>query len=250
MAKRIGIFSDVHGNAHALTAILNDISTQSIDRLICLGDLFTLGPSPVETMHALRNIDCEIILGNHEQALLDPENAHAFELGDSIMRASITWCLEKLSRDDISFIKSFKNSIETSYDKRRIVLFHGSPISSIDKILPNTTEEDITKYFISDLPDIAVGGHTHIQMLRKIYSTLIINPGSVGCAFMTPSSHPPAPSFLPVAEYAIVTIDRDSISVDLKSISYDVGGFVGALRHSNHPLKSWWQAEFARIGIQ
>ena len=36
---RYAIISDIHGNVEALQAVLNDIKKQSIDSVICLGDI-------------------------------------------------------------------------------------------------------------------------------------------------------------------------------------------------------------------
>jgi predicted phosphodiesterase len=36
---RVAVFSDIHGNIHALKTVLDDIDRQTVDRIICLGDL-------------------------------------------------------------------------------------------------------------------------------------------------------------------------------------------------------------------
>ena len=36
---RYAIISDIHGNAEALNAVLNDISDRHIEQTICLGDI-------------------------------------------------------------------------------------------------------------------------------------------------------------------------------------------------------------------
>ncbi len=46
---RIGLISDLHGNAVALGAVL------AVDRVICLGDCATLGPHPREVLGMLRD---------------------------------------------------------------------------------------------------------------------------------------------------------------------------------------------------
>ena len=37
MNMRIAIISDIHGNAVALEAVLNDLKTESIDHIVCPG---------------------------------------------------------------------------------------------------------------------------------------------------------------------------------------------------------------------
>ena len=69
---RIGFISDIHGNFTALEAVLADIKKQQIDQLICLGDTVSLGPQPQEVLYALREWNAITIMGNHDQATLEP----------------------------------------------------------------------------------------------------------------------------------------------------------------------------------
>ena len=67
------IISDIHGNLEALQAVLNDIQTQGVEEIYCLGDVVGYGPNPRECVDLVMN--CKLVLlGNHDQgALFDPE---------------------------------------------------------------------------------------------------------------------------------------------------------------------------------
>ena len=41
---RLALISDIHGNALALRAVFDDIRRTGADRIVCLGDVTTLGP--------------------------------------------------------------------------------------------------------------------------------------------------------------------------------------------------------------
>ncbi len=43
-ATRIGLLSDIHANAVALRAVLDDM--EPVDALLCAGDIVGYGPSP------------------------------------------------------------------------------------------------------------------------------------------------------------------------------------------------------------
>ncbi|MEE8219891.1 MAG: metallophosphoesterase family protein, partial [bacterium] len=43
---RIAILSDIHGNLEALEAVLEHLSGESVDRVVCLGDLVGYGADP------------------------------------------------------------------------------------------------------------------------------------------------------------------------------------------------------------
>ena len=40
---RTAMLSDIHGNLHALQAVLADIAQQEVDRIYCMGDLVGYG---------------------------------------------------------------------------------------------------------------------------------------------------------------------------------------------------------------
>src|SRR5262249_29962527 len=73
------IISDVHSNLEALSAVLEDIHTQGVEEIYCLGDNIGYGPNPCECLELI--MQCQmILLGNHDEAaLFDPKcfNPHA-----------------------------------------------------------------------------------------------------------------------------------------------------------------------------
>lgn len=248
---RIAIISDIHGNAQALSEVVADINNSTIDSIICLGDIATLGPSPHETIEILKSLNCPCIIGNHEEALFSPEKSEEFDLKGEMLKDTIHWCLEKLTDNDMIFLKKSVTSIEVELPNNKTMFcFHGSKNSSIESITPETPNNQLDSMIdFNNTLGIAVGGHTHFQMLRKYRDVIIVNPGSVGCAFTTPSFMPPAPSFNPLAEYAIVECTETKVSVKLKSIEYDLDKFVELVRNSGIPLKPWWEDEFSRLGL-
>ena len=72
---RLALISDIHGNYSALQAVLDDLSLQHADSIVCLGDIATNGPQPKQVIAEMQKIGCPSIVGNHDQALLDPNAA-------------------------------------------------------------------------------------------------------------------------------------------------------------------------------
>lgn len=66
---RIGIFSDVHANIEALSAVLEGFRPESVDRFYCLGDVVGYGASPNECSDVVRETAEVTILGNHDAAV-------------------------------------------------------------------------------------------------------------------------------------------------------------------------------------
>ena len=67
---KIAIISDIHGNLPALEAALAEIAAEGIERIICLGDVATLGPQPRAVIARLRALGCPVVMGNTDAILL------------------------------------------------------------------------------------------------------------------------------------------------------------------------------------
>lgn len=66
---RFAILSDVHANVQAWNAVLSDIAVQSVDRIVCLGDLVGYGADPAAVLEsAYRHVDA-FALGNHDAVI-------------------------------------------------------------------------------------------------------------------------------------------------------------------------------------
>ena len=63
---RIGVISDPHGNAEALTAVLRQLDQSRIDRLLCVGDLVGYNADPNGVVRQLA-ASAVCIAGNHDR---------------------------------------------------------------------------------------------------------------------------------------------------------------------------------------
>ena len=67
----LGLMSDIHGNATALQAVLEDASSVGVDEWWVLGDPVALGPEPVAVLETLAELPtAEFIAGNTERYAL------------------------------------------------------------------------------------------------------------------------------------------------------------------------------------
>src|SRR3569833_3301770 len=66
---RIGIFSDVHANIEALTAVIDAFKTERIDKYVCIVDVVGYGASPNECGDLVRKTAAFTLLGNHDAAV-------------------------------------------------------------------------------------------------------------------------------------------------------------------------------------
>jgi putative phosphoesterase len=243
---RIAFISDIHGNFTALQAVLADIKSQSIDQIICLGDTVTLGPQPLEVLAALKELNCVYIKGNHDAATLDPERSLEYDIASHLI-PDLQWCKSKLSQDDLQFIDSFKpmHEVHLGHDIH-ILAFHGSPLSSTDIIQATTPNEQLDVYFNGQKANIFIGGHSHIQMVRRYDSKLILNSGSVGNAFKFAYTPGKPVYLLPWAEYMIIEQKGDSLSVDARRVYFDISELLKKVEESHVPCAPWWLKQFEK----
>ncbi len=81
----VALLSDIHSNLEALQVVLQDIQSQGIREIYCLGDIIGYGPNPVEVVDQAMEWDV-VILGNHEEAVVREE--YGF---NPVARAAVTW---------------------------------------------------------------------------------------------------------------------------------------------------------------
>jgi len=56
---KIAVISDIHANADALTAVLEELKNKRVDITIFLGDILTYGCQPIEVLSILKEYESE-----------------------------------------------------------------------------------------------------------------------------------------------------------------------------------------------
>jgi len=241
---RIALISDIHGNNVALNAVLADISKQAVDSVICLGDVATLGPQPIETLKTIKGLECACIMGNHDASLLQPEKALDYKISEHLT-PTLQWCLSKLDPVHFEFLQLFQPTLRVPLGgEDEMFCYHGSPKSNIDNIFSETSRDEVSGFFSGYNAKVMAGGHTHVQMLRQYDGMMIVNPGSVGNAFLAPHTSQKQPTLMPWAEYAIVNHQDSQITVEFKRISYDLDHLFQTIQETDIPLKDWLLTQF------
>lgn len=236
---KVALISDIHGNYVSLQAVLVDIEYQDVDEIICLGDVATLGPQLGKVVATLKALGCLCIMGNHETFLFDIKLGRAYMDEDWFIN-SVTWCLDKLSKSDLEYLKTYQSFLKFQLAPDVTLLcFHGTPRSNIENIFAVTPPELLDEMLDGHTATIMAGGHTHVQMMRQHNGILIVNAGSVGMPFeQMPFEN--TPRVLPWAEYAIISWERGGLGVDLRRVPIDIEVVKQAALNSNMPETSDW----------
>jgi putative phosphoesterase len=242
---RIAFISDIHGNFTAMEAVLADIISQSVDQVVCLGDVVTLGPQPLEVLNALKELNCVCIKGNHDAATLDPDGALRYDIASHLI-PDLYWCKNQLSPGDLAFIDSFKPTHNIDLPNgENILAFHGSPHSFTDIIQASTPNELLDIHFAGQKAAIFIGGHSHIQMVRRYDSRLILNSGSAGNAFRFVYTPGKPVYLLPWAEYMIIEQSGTSLGIDARRVYFDTKKLLQKVRESQLPSSPWWLSQYS-----
>jgi predicted phosphodiesterase len=234
---RVGFISDIHGNRFALEPVLADLERQNVDRLVCLGDI-CFGPQAHECLERVRGLGCPIVLGNWDAWSTegfpppdDPVGVMLYEIGE--------WWAEQLTEDDRAFVKTFVPTLDLPIGDGRVMhCYHGSPRSFSDWVFSSTPDDDLEPMFGGVDAAILVGGHTHLQMVRRYGPQLIINPGSVGQPFS--QWWPKTVRVAPWAEYGVIDANEGWLQIDLRRVPIDVEGLLHFCRESGMPHAQWW----------
>jgi diadenosine tetraphosphatase ApaH/serine/threonine PP2A family protein phosphatase len=188
---RYAIISDIHGNAEALQAVLKDIQHNSIDTVICLGDIVGYYPDPEKCIELVRDNVAQCVAGNHDYAAIGKIDTQNFTY---YAYAAMEWTKKHLSEKS----KSFLEGLPLSIDRDGMFFTHSSPSNPQDwaYVFPDS-EEAVFQAFNCLVYQLNFIGHTHwpsimIQDDDKVYlhsdhsikindnHYYLINVGSVG----------------------------------------------------------------------
>jgi putative phosphoesterase len=234
---RVALISDLHGNLVALRAVLDEIRASNVDRLVCLGDVATLGPAPREVLETLAELRCPCILGNHDEFLLDEDLIRSYTEAPPVV-AAVDACRSGLGAGELAFVATFTRTLDLDLDGATLGLFHGSPRSNMEDLLATTPAEALDEALGDARPTVMAGGHTHLQMLRQHQGALLVNPGSLGMPFESYAQGGP-PRILPHAEYAIVESSEGRVGVTLRRVPLDRRALLDALAGWDNPLRDY-----------
>src|SRR5580704_413638 len=102
---RIAVISDIHGNWHALEAVLRDAGQEGVEEIWCLGDVVGYGPQPNRCVEEVRAHTQLCLMGNHDLAALGRVGLTDFSPDAA---ASATWTAAELDSDSHAFLATLE----------------------------------------------------------------------------------------------------------------------------------------------
>ena len=154
---RFAIFSDTHSNLEALEAVLADARERRCTHFVCLGDIVGYNANPHECVERIRELDCPVVKGNHdEQASLSLSTSDFNELAER----AIQWTRDHLTEED----KQWLCALPLQKKVRDFTIVHatldtpaqwGYVFNNLDAAASFTYQHTTACFF----------GHTHVPMV-------------------------------------------------------------------------------------
>lgn len=232
--SRLVVFSDIHGNLHALDAVLAAIDEIKPDAMVCLGDVVGYGGYPNECIDRLREREIPTLAGNHDQAAIGRTPIKYF---NDIAKVALEWTATQLLPDNIDWLKEqpFTTELEDFF------FVHASPLDP-EQWGYVLTFGDARQAFTKFTQRFGFIGHSHQPALIQINGDeltcpedlnlpvrirvgprYLINVGSVG----QPRDRNPLACF--------VVVDLEGGHVTFQRVPYDVEAAQRAIRLAGLP---------------
>jgi predicted phosphodiesterase len=221
---RFAAVADIHGNALALEAVIEDLRREEIDQVVNLGDVLSGPIDPAGVAARIIPLGWQTIRGNHDRYLIEQEPS---EMGPT---DAVTYTA--LSATHLDWLRTLPTSMNPFPG---VHACHATPRADdtywMERVLPNGTIRQATRAELEAEIDedsarykLLLCGHTHIPRLALLSSgAVLVNPGSVGCPAYTDEL--PVPHKMqtgtPNASYAILTQRDAQWDVTFRSVPYD-----------------------------
>lgn len=233
-ASRIAIFSDIHGNYHALQAVLEAIDKESPDLVICCGDVVGYGARPNECVNEIRDREIPVIAGNHDHACLMLTDISNF---NDIAKAAVIWTKDVLTEENVAFLRQMPLTIKDPANDLYYV--HASPKDPGEWNYVLTMGEARTNfnYFTERICFI---GHSHQPFIIENDKDDLVCPNRPeidlreGCRYLVnvgsvgqPRDHNP--------DACYVMLDLEKQRLEIRRLKYDLAGAQKAITDAGLP---------------
>ncbi|WP_026911551.1 metallophosphoesterase family protein [Patulibacter minatonensis] len=230
----VAVISDIHGNRHALDAVLADADDRGCDEVWCLGDVVGYGADPNGCCSTVRGFASVCLAGNHDLAAIGSMSIESFSPDAAV---STRWTGEALTPEHRAWLGSLRpDGLAQSF-----VLAHGSPLHPVWEYV--LTAEQAESSLDAFEEQVALIGHSHIALSfardgrRAVVpqrradgeeaqigaQRWLLNPGSVG----QPRDEDPRAAWMELHPY--------DGRVVWHRVRYDVDGAAQAIRDAGLP---------------
>lgn len=240
---RLALFSDVHGNADALQAVLADLQQHQVEQIIFAGDLVYGGYQPRQCIDLLQRYNVAAVYGNTDEFFW-VEKTRADDTSDEAWaqyQAYLAWVNDQIGTDGLDYLQAmpFKRRIQpTDHASDTLLVVHANPHDVQRVIFPNLDiqqakgrirqDDTALRALLGTTPERYLAfGHIHMPNIRTVDDYTLFNISSV--------NKPQDGDWR--AKYAILTFEAGTWTLDRHYVDYDVAAYQRAMRASAMPMR-------------
>ena len=161
---RVAALADIHGNVHALDAVLSDPRCAGAELVVVLGDVIA-GPFPAETFDRLAELGerVRLLRGNADRLFLERD------------------ARDRLGAERAAVVRRWPTTFVVEVDGLgEVRCCHATPRSD-EAVVTSLTPDDAFAAALAGTGErLVVAGHTHVQFDRVLDGHRFVNVGSVG----------------------------------------------------------------------
>ncbi len=162
------VISCLHANLAAVEAVLDDIDSQGIQTITCLGDLVGYGPQPNEVVELVRQREIPTCQGCWDEDIIDGLNAcecsYPSQLAERRGHRAHHWTAELLTEEN----KAFLAELPMTLRRDKLLFVHGSPNSQHEYLLPDMNAFAALERVETAGAETLFCGHTHQPYVREL----------------------------------------------------------------------------------
>ena len=175
MIERLGIIGDLHGEHRRLDAVLDFFAGQSVDALICTGDVADGRGCINRCCELLADAEVLTVAGNHDRWLLE----------DRVRHVSGAHTRKDMTPDSVDYLERLPRWRRIETLRGPLLLCHGVEDNDLGKVWPGTPRSEVKRsaeldaLLERDEYRYLINGHMHFRVLVDFENLLMVNAGTL-----------------------------------------------------------------------
>ena len=157
MQKAVAVISDIHSNFEALAAVLEDLKSQEVSQIVCLGDIVGYASGVKACLRGVQQLDCPVVMGNHDEAACLTYPPSDF---NDTAQAGAVFSARRLTAADRSWLSTLPRNVELNG-----ALFTHASLESPAAWNYILSRDDARRHFLHQTTHICFCGHTHTPVM-------------------------------------------------------------------------------------
>ena len=154
---RVAVLTDIHGNIHALEAVLEHLGAQNIDQVVVAGDTVNVCPDSRVCWERVKRLGCPILRGNHERYLYDYGTPRADPAWSEERFKPLLLARAQFTSGDLAGMRA----LPMTYKLPGLLITHALPRNDYGSLRATTTTDELRAALGDVEENYIVRGHNH-----------------------------------------------------------------------------------------